>query len=130
MSTQGISKRLKEVRKRNLLTQQELADKLGVSLVTVSRWENGERTPNITIMDKLSKMLNVPISYFTDKADDTGSDELVNLFSESDQSERKQNMAVLTFRNGEKIEAPATPDGYAFLERLFAMSLGGQPAMA
>lgn len=35
--------RIKELRKRLNLTQEQLADKIGVTKLTVSRWESGER---------------------------------------------------------------------------------------
>lgn len=38
---QGFSERLKRYRKEKNLTQQQLADALGVSNKSVSRWESG-----------------------------------------------------------------------------------------
>lgn len=38
---QSFSERLKQYRRDKTLTQQELADLLGVSNKTVSRWESG-----------------------------------------------------------------------------------------
>lgn len=35
------------------------------------------------------------------------------------------NMATFTTKDGARFEAPATPEGYAYLERMFAMSLAG-----
>lgn len=35
--------RLKELRKEKKLTQEELAGEIGVSKITILRWENGER---------------------------------------------------------------------------------------
>ncbi|MGC4431299.1 helix-turn-helix transcriptional regulator, partial [Streptococcus suis] len=35
--------RLKELRKEKKLTQEELASEIGVSKITILRWENGER---------------------------------------------------------------------------------------
>ncbi len=38
------------------LTQKELADALGVTNVTLSRWENGQTTPNRLAMEKLKRL--------------------------------------------------------------------------
>lgn len=39
--------------------------------------------------------------------------------------ERNTNMATFTTKDGARFEAPATPEGYAFLKEVFAMSLAG-----
>ena len=49
---------LKNARKKNNLTQQEIAEKLGTSRVTVSRWECGTINPKLTTIKKLSKIYN------------------------------------------------------------------------
>jgi len=41
------AKKLKEYREHELLTQQELAKKLGVAFVSVNRWERGHHEPTI-----------------------------------------------------------------------------------
>lgn len=40
-----MENRLRELRRRRLLTQKELAAGLGVEYQTVQRWENGTRRP-------------------------------------------------------------------------------------
>lgn len=47
------SKKIKEYREVRLLTQEELADKLGVSFATVNRWENGLHEPTMKMKRKL-----------------------------------------------------------------------------
>ena len=41
---------LKELRKEKNITQEELADKMGVSRRTVSRWETGSNMPDMAIL--------------------------------------------------------------------------------
>ena len=52
--------RLRQLRQEKHLTQQELADQLGVSNKSVSRWESGGY-PDITILVPLSKVLGVSV---------------------------------------------------------------------
>jgi transcriptional regulator with XRE-family HTH domain len=49
---------LKIFRKNHQLSQDELADKLGVSKSAISRWENGGRWPNRLIVRKISRITN------------------------------------------------------------------------
>ena len=52
---QSISKRLKELRIKNNLTQAELADALNVGQGTVSDWESGNIWPRPQHIDALAK---------------------------------------------------------------------------
>lgn len=51
-----------ELRKKSGLSQDELAEKLFVTRQAVSRWENGETTPNIETLKSLSKLFDVSIN--------------------------------------------------------------------
>ncbi len=53
---------LKEWRKNAYFTQAELAKQLGVAQNTVSCWEHGNAVPDIFTAEKLSKILDVPIT--------------------------------------------------------------------
>ena len=53
---------LPQLRRDRGLTQDELAAKLYVTRQAVSRWENGETTPNIDMTKLLASVLYVPIS--------------------------------------------------------------------
>ena len=46
-------KLIKEYRNKLLITQEELANILGVSFVSVNRWENGHFNPTMKIKRKL-----------------------------------------------------------------------------
>lgn len=49
-------KLLKEYREKVFLTQEEFAQKLGVSYVTLNRWENGKFEPTMKMKRKLNKL--------------------------------------------------------------------------
>ena len=52
---------LKELRKEKDLTQETLAEALGVSFQTISKWENGSATPSIRAVLLISRYLDIPI---------------------------------------------------------------------
>ena len=56
-----ISKNLVELRKKNNLTQNELAEKLNYSDNTISRWEHGEITPSIESLEAIAKIYDIPL---------------------------------------------------------------------
>lgn len=51
-----------ELRTKNGLSQDELAEKIYVTRQAVSRWENGETVPNTETLKLLSKMFDVSIN--------------------------------------------------------------------
>ena len=59
MNTKDV---LLELRTRNGLSQDELAEKVFVTRQAVSRWENGETVPNTETLKLLSKVFNVSIN--------------------------------------------------------------------
>lgn len=60
----NIGNKIKDFRIANSMTQYDLATALCVSPITVSRYETGQREPNISMIEKLSDVLNVPVSAF------------------------------------------------------------------
>ena len=55
----NIGKRIKELRKKNNLTQEKLADLIGVTDKAVSKWECGLTLPDLTLIVPLSRVLHV-----------------------------------------------------------------------
>lgn len=55
-----------ELRKKQHLTQQELANKLNITDKAVSKWERGLSYPDITSISKLASVLGVESSYLID----------------------------------------------------------------
>ena len=59
MSTKEV---IFELRTKNGLSQDALAEKVFVTRQAVSRWENGETVPNTETLKLLSKLFNVSIN--------------------------------------------------------------------
>jgi len=72
----NIGQRIKELRKKNDLTQEKLADLLGVTYQSVSKWECGTTMPDLAMIVPLARVLHV------------SADELLGM-KPSEQDERK-----------------------------------------
>ena len=53
---------IKELREKNKITQVQLAEKLGVSDKTVSKWETGKGYPDITLLEPIADALRVSVA--------------------------------------------------------------------
>ena len=62
MDTVKIGKFLKELRKEQNLTQEQLGEKVGVTNKTVSRWETGTYMPPLECLAILSELYGVSIN--------------------------------------------------------------------
>lgn len=52
-------KNIRSLRKGAGMTQKELADKLGVTITTVSRWEKGDYVPSPRYIKQMAEMFGV-----------------------------------------------------------------------
>ncbi len=59
MDQEKFGKFIKEIRKKNNLTQKEFADKYNVTYQAVSKWENGKNIPDISLIKKISEDFNI-----------------------------------------------------------------------
>lgn len=57
----NLSDNLKKIRKEHSLSQEQLAEKLGVSRQSVSKWESGQAYPEMDKMVQLCKIFNLNI---------------------------------------------------------------------
>lgn len=57
-------KRIKDLREDNDYTQDYVAEYLKVNRSSYANWENGDNTIPLDILDKLTLLYNVPLSYF------------------------------------------------------------------
>lgn len=62
MNQENIGKFLAELRKDKKLTQEQLAEKLGINNRSISRWENGHCLPDLALLEEISKEFDVSVS--------------------------------------------------------------------
>ena len=79
-----IGKKINELRKEKHLSQEELADKIGVSRQTISKWELDETTPDIKQVSKITDYFQISMENFL-------SDDLVNFTINAE----KKNLKLL-----------------------------------
>ncbi|SCW49477.1 Transcriptional regulator, contains XRE-family HTH domain [Ruminococcaceae bacterium YRB3002] len=82
-----FSEKLQILRKNKGLTQEALADKLGVSRQAVAKWEAGQVYPDISNLIQISELMNVSVDYLVKDQDcavsirkqqDTDIDEIID----------------------------------------------------
>lgn len=60
----SIGSKLKTLRKGRKLTQQEAADKLGITRATISNYEVGRRSPHLSELKRIADFYGVGLDYF------------------------------------------------------------------
>ena len=111
-----IGERIKELRNKNGLTQEKLADQLGVSYQAVSKWECNISIPDVSLIEPLTKLFRIT------------ADELLGIkTNDEDKLKEKYDTAYQNFRCSRnhsssywwaKEATLAFPDNYNYLEWL------------
>ena len=71
-----LGSKLKELRKSRGLTQDDIAEKFGLSRGSVSNWEKGRRRPSVRQLEVLANYYNVSLDFF---AEETNTNEVVDI---------------------------------------------------
>lgn len=61
---ESIASKLKILRKGRKLTQEQLAERLGVNRATISNYEIGRRLPNLNDLKRFAEFYGVGLDYF------------------------------------------------------------------
>ena len=114
-----IGAQIREYRKRNKMTQEKLAERLCVSCQAVSKWECGITSPDLAMIEPLTRIFGVT------------ADELLGIqASAADEKKKKYDMVYEKYRHSSDVESgywwakdavSAFPDDYKYLEWLAYM---------
>ena len=97
MEQQKIGKFIHDLRKEKELTQKQLAELVGVSDKTISKWETGRGIPDTAIMNELCQVLGISINELlsgeklsVDNYNGKAEENMVNLLKDTEQQKEKQ----------------------------------------
>ena len=99
MNQTAIGNYIAKKRREKNLTQEQLAEKIGVSNKTVSKWENGKCMPEYSIIEQLCSELSVTLSELMggkDAADDSvrvcNDEQILDLLRRIQELERQKDI--------------------------------------
>ena len=73
-----IANRLRQMRNKNNLSQEELAAKMGVSRQAVSKWERAEASPDTENLILLAKLYGISIDELLNTDSGVGTQEVIS----------------------------------------------------
>lgn len=66
LNSKSLGNKISEARKKNNLSQAELAQQVSISPQAVGKWERGESMPDIATLNRIAEILGVDLNYFSD----------------------------------------------------------------
>lgn len=101
MDQKNVGSFLRELRKEKQLTQEQLAERFGVTNRSVSRWETGSNMPDLSILVELADFYDVDIRDIIDgerKGEDMNKEEKERLQLVADYAETEKNTLLMRLR--------------------------------
>ena len=108
-----LGDKIKRLREEKKYSQEDLADLLNVHSVTISKWENGTQEPRAKRLNELAKIFGVSNEYLLNDTNKPLSSKKIE----------GEQMASISLGGDRNVTAPATPEGYAFLERALLIAM-------
>ena len=116
-----LGEKIKILRKKRF-TQEELAERLGIHVNTLVRWERGDRVPTADKLKELADALETTSDYLLDNGDVPVSMLKVSQAEppaeERSVVEKSRGKLLYIFKDGEKLELPDTDKGYELFKEI------------
>ena len=100
MDQSAIGKFIFKKRKEKNFTQEQLAERLGVSNKTISKWETGKCMPDYSIIEPLCQELNITLAELLDGEEDEksihtyDSQQILKMMKETQDLKNKKRMLI------------------------------------
>lgn len=101
MDQKKVGSFLRELRKEKQLTQEQLAERFGVTNRSISRWETGSNMPDLSILVELADFYDADIRDIIDgerKGEDMNKEEKERLQLVADYAETEKNTLLMRLR--------------------------------
>ena len=122
----ALASNIRIQRKKAGLTQIELAEKLGVSIATLRRWEAGETAPTGTRIIELANLLGISPDDIIAGEESQGAAGHVSIKYPVGEN----NNGMLVYEGeGTRIELPPTEKGYEIFQRLIENLIKNREAL-
>lgn len=106
----NLNQKIAECRRKQGLTQEQLAAQLGISAGAISKWENGNTTPDISLLAPLARALHITLDELFDFHEKLSDEETARI-----KAEVRTCMLQESFAKGEQLlnqylkEYPSSP---------------------
>lgn len=90
-----LSEKLYELRKKGGLSQEQLAEQLGVSRQAISKWESGKAIPESDTLISISKYFNVTLDYLMKEDGSAVSESVANTESDQPRTNTRREKRIL-----------------------------------
>ena len=121
---------IREKRKALSLTQEQIANSLGVSTPAVNKWERGITYPDITLLPPLARLLKTDLNTLLSFQDDLSDAEIVSFVNEVDRTVREKDYDTAFKLGMDKIQEYPACEGLTYSVILYlngALLLYGVP---
>ena len=99
-----IGEVIRKYRKEKNMTQEEMANRLGVTASAVNKWENGNSLPDILLLAPIARLLGITPSDLLMFREEITAEELNDFICEADQRMRDQSYEEVFSWGKEKLE--------------------------
>lgn len=95
----SVGERIKQLRKKAELTQQQLADKVGITYIQIGRYETAKSNPSADVLQKIAGALNTTVDFLMSggNEDQITDKELLQQFKEVQLLDKEDKHLVKTF---------------------------------
>ena len=114
-----INQIIREKRKELSLTQEQIAELLGVSTPAVNKWEKGSTYPDITLLPAIARLLRIDLNTLMSFNEDLTDIEIENFVNELDKVVQEQGYQTAFQKAIDKIHEYPTCDELAYSAILY-----------
>ncbi len=86
-----IGQVIREYRKKKNITQEEVANRLGVTAPAVNKWENGNSQPDIMLLAPIARLLNITLNTLLSFEEELTGEEINNIIYEMNAKLKNEN---------------------------------------